>query len=231
MVEMVVADQKILGILSLDTRFPRIVGDAGASESYPFPCEIAVVDGAYSNAIVQDSPPSADILSAFIDAARELEATGVSAIVSTCGFLVTAQEEIAQAVNIPVMLSALSMFSATKLSCPGRIGILTASAASLGQNVLHSAGISMEEVAIVGLDKRPLFAKTFLSPKESQLTEFDRNEMESLVLEETEKLVSENADISAIILECGNLPPYAHSIRRKTGKPVFSIIDGANWMM
>jgi len=39
------------------------------------------------------------------------------------------------------------------------------------------------------------------------------------------RLVAEHSDISAIVLECTNMPPYAADIQRETGLPVFDIVS------
>ena len=39
-------------------------------------------------------------------------------------------------------------------------------------------------------------------------------------------LVAQHPEITVIVLECGNLPPYADAISAATGRPVQSILDG-----
>jgi Asp/Glu/hydantoin racemase len=217
-----------LGILSLDTAFPRIAGDAGNPMSYPFSARMHVVERADASVIVSDNPPPQEMLDAFIRAAKQLEFEGAAALVSTCGFLVHAQAEIARAVRIPVMLSSLSMYPMVQMVCPGSVGILTASARALGPNALAAPGVDDAEIA--GMDHHALFRDTFLATKAEQRREFDRDQMEALVLHEAEALI-DRAPLSALILECGNLCPYAPALRNRFGLPVFSILDAAGWMM
>ena len=47
-----------LGILMLDTNFPRIIGDAGNVDSYDIPARTLVVSGAGSLDIVKIGQPS-----------------------------------------------------------------------------------------------------------------------------------------------------------------------------
>lgn len=77
-----------LGILMLDTAFPRIPGDAGNINSYPFPAQIRCVTGAGSLDVVSASGPSDTLTEVFISAAQELKDEGAVGLVSTCGFLV-----------------------------------------------------------------------------------------------------------------------------------------------
>ncbi len=220
-----------LGVLSLDTAFQRITGDVGNANSYPFSAEIVIVDGADSTVIVRDSMPEDLLMERFIEATRDLERRGASAIVSTCGFLITSQKRIAASVKIPVMLSGLSLYPTVAAICPGRVGILTASRKALGPSALEAADIEANKVAIGGMEDEPTFAKTFLAKREEQLRELDREAMEKAVCKVAVELKDANPDLSAILLECGNLPPYAAAIREATGLPVFHLLDAAAMMM
>jgi Asp/Glu/hydantoin racemase len=217
-----------IGILSLDTRFPRPIGDAGNPRSYAVPARVKIVEGADSPLIVRDGLPDEDVLLRFENAARELEAQGVDAIVSTCGFLVTAQARMAGTVRVPVLLSALSLAPLVKITCPGRIGILTASEKALGPQALAAAGLEPAEIAIRGLDDVPEFRDTILVTRDAQPASFDQGAVERAVSDRAAALAADNPDLSAIILECGNLPPYAAAVRAATCLPVFHIVDAAN---
>lgn len=217
-----------LGILSLDTAFPRIVGDAGNPDSYPFEARVQVVPEAFATGIVSDSPPDACILDAFIAAAQALERDGARAIVSTCGFLIHAQARVAEAVNVPVMLSALSLFGLVRATCPGRIGILTASANALGPTTLAAADIHDAEIA--GMEHCALFRETFLAQKSDQRGAFSVAQMQTEVVDQAKALAARGS-LSALILECGNLPPYAPAVRAALGLPVFTILDAGDLLM
>ena len=217
-----------LGILSLDTAFPRIPGDAGNPASYPCDARVRIVERADASQIVADQPPSEAMTQAFIRAAQDLEADGAAAIVSTCGFLIHIQPQVARAVRIPVMLSALSLYPLVQTVCPGRIGVLTASATALGSNALTIAGAQDAEIA--GMDHHPLFRETFLATKPNQRQDFAPDEMQTLVLQEA-KAIAGRTSLSAIIFECGNLPPYASAVRETLGQPVFTILDAAAWLL
>ena len=218
---------RAIGILSLDTRFPRPPGDVGNPASYPFPAHVAVVDGADSPRIVRDGVPEERILRNLESAAVGLEAKGVAAIVSTCGFLVTSQARIAAAVRVPVLLSALSLFPVVQAGCPGRVGILTAAQDTLGALALAAAGIPPEAVAVSGLENEPAFARTILVTRDKQPESFDQSAVEAAVVRRALALQASYPDLSALLLECGNLPPYADALRAATGLPVFHLVDAA----
>ncbi len=220
-----------LGIISLDTAFPRIYGDVGNADSYPFDVIVEIVKGADSPLIVRDGAPDVAMLNLFKSAAIKLEASGAAAIVSTCGFLVTAQRQIAASVKVPVMLSALSLYPMVRTICPGRIGILTASSSALGTNALAAAGITRSDVAIAGMEDTPAFAEVILVTRDAQPKALDRTAIEQAAIRKVLKLQKVHANLSALIIECGNLPPYADAIRKETGLPVFDLLGAARMLM
>src|SRR5207245_4877919 len=88
-----------VGILMLDTRFPRIPGDMGNAATFPFPVRYQRVTGADPDRVVRRG--AAGLLPNFVEGARQLESEGVGAITTNCGFLVKFQRELAGAVAVP----------------------------------------------------------------------------------------------------------------------------------
>ena len=75
----------VVGVLMLETRFPRIPGDIGNAGTWPFPVLFKIVPGASPDRVVLRQAEG--LLDAFIDGARELVTAGVDGITTTCGFL------------------------------------------------------------------------------------------------------------------------------------------------
>src|SRR5439155_9376685 len=73
-----------VGILLLETRFPRIPGDLGNAETWPFPVLYKVVPGASPGRVVCDKAQG--LLDVFF-AAAELVCIGADGITTSCGFL------------------------------------------------------------------------------------------------------------------------------------------------
>src|SRR5215471_12968735 len=82
-----------VGILMLETRFPRIPGDMGNALSWPFPVLYKVVPGASPRRVVHDQ--ARGLLEPFLAAAAELVRLGADGITTTCGFLSLYQRELA----------------------------------------------------------------------------------------------------------------------------------------
>ena len=67
-----------IGVLMLDSQFPRIPGDVGNATTFNFPVRYKVVRGASPSRVVLDRDPS--LLAPFVEAAQELASEGVRAI-------------------------------------------------------------------------------------------------------------------------------------------------------
>src|SRR5829696_2940012 len=89
-----------LGILMLEARFPRILGDMGNARTWPFPVFYRVVKGASPERVVLEG--ARGLLPDFLAAAEELVRLGAEAITTNCGFLSLFQREIAAHVGVPV---------------------------------------------------------------------------------------------------------------------------------
>lgn len=215
-----------LGIMLLDTSFPRIPGDVGNSASYGFPIRLRTIAGATVQRVVFEADPT--LLAAFIEGARKLEAAGVAAITSSCGFLSPLQEQVAQAVRVPVFLSSLMQVPMAYATTQRRVAIITANAASLTDLVLRSAGIGPHiPLAIAGLEDVPAFSEPILQDAGAEL-QVEQIEKEMMAL--AFRLLHEYSDIGSFVFECHNLAPYARAVQAASGKPVFDIIDFAAWV-
>ncbi len=74
-----------IGILMLETVFPRIPGELGNATSFSYPVRYHIVKGASPEKVVRKQDPA--LLEPFIQGAQELERFGVKAITTNCGFL------------------------------------------------------------------------------------------------------------------------------------------------
>lgn len=94
-----------VGIILLNTRFPRIPGDIGNAGTFGFPVLYSVVEDASPHRVVREKAEG--LLEPFIAAARGLVEEGARAITTSCGFLAIFQPEIAASVPVPVFTSSL----------------------------------------------------------------------------------------------------------------------------
>ncbi|MFV2035032.1 MAG: aspartate/glutamate racemase family protein [Halocynthiibacter sp.] len=213
-----------LGILMLETRFPRIPGDIGNATTWPFPVHYRVVRGATPDAVVRNDPMNR--LDDFISAGRDLVAMGCDGITTNCGFLALLQDELSEALGVPVATSSLMQVPMVDQTLPPgkRAGILTISRASLSAAHLTAAGAATD-TPIVGTDNGRSFTGSILD----DLSEIDFDACRLDLLDAAGALVSTHPDVGAIVLECTNMVPYAADIRRLTGLPVYSIYSLLTW--
>ena len=211
-----------VGILMLDTRFPRIPGDLGNATTFPFAVRYHRVAGADPDRVVRRGAEG--LLPAFVEGARALEREGVGAITTNCGFLVKFQRELAATVGVPVFTSSLLLVPLVHrmLRAGGRVGILTVNAATLTAEHLAGAGISADTpIAVAGLEGEKEFTRVLLGDELELDVDLAREEH----VRAARRLVAEHPDVGAIVLECTNMPPYAADIQRETGRPVFDILS------
>ena len=217
-----------LGVLMLDTAFPRIVGDVGNPASYDGPVLFHVVEGADVMRIVRGEAPGGALVEAFVAGARTLEAEGVCGILTSCGFLGHVQETLAGAVRVPVLASALSLGPGIRAMTAGRpLGILTADSRALTPALLRACGLDPAGVRIAGLERDAAWRRLILAPKAAQADTLDADEIGGLAEKAARRLQDADPEIGALLLECTNLPPYEARLRRATGLPVFHILHGA----
>jgi hypothetical protein len=213
-----------VGILMLETRFPRIPGDMGNAGTWPFPVLYKVVPGASPRRVVRDRAEG--LLDEFLDAAKELVRLGADGITTTCGFLSLYQRQIAAHVGVPVATSSLMQIPVVeRILPPGtHVGVLTVSAAHLSTEHLLAAGAD-PATPVVGTDDGSEFTRVMLNDEER----LDVAAAERDILAAGDALVSRHPDIGAVLLECTNMVPYARALSERLRLPVFSIYSFVTW--
>jgi hypothetical protein len=214
----------MLGILTLDTSFPRIPGDVGAPETFDFPVVHEVVAGAYVEDVVHRRQQA--LLPAFIDAGRRLVDAGCTGIATTCGFLVRWQRELTQALPVPVLASALLQLPLVQRTLPaGRYaGIVTYSAADLGADALAAAGIDAD-TPVEGIEPGSYFEQTIRLGRPT----LDPVRMREDTVAAARRLLRSHPHVAAIVLECANMPPYRDAVQDATGLPVYDAALLIRW--
>lgn len=211
-----------LGVIMLDTTFPRVPGDVGNALTWPFPVRYRIVPGARVERVVGPEPDRS-LLEPMIEAARELEADGVRAITTSCGFLASFQRELAAAVAVPVLTSALLQvpFVAQLIRPDQRVGVLTARAAELGPRHFAFAGWSPDEMPVRIGELPPDAALHNVFTDDA--TEADTDVLEAELVAAATRLTREHPDVGALVLECTNFVPFSQAIRAATRRPVFDL--------
>ncbi len=214
-----------IGVLALESYFPKPPGHIKNPSSLGFTTCYEIIEGLTVPGLL--NKPSDDMIAPLLEAARRLEKQGVKAITGSCGFLALFQRQITEAVSIPVFVSSLVQAPLIYLMTGKPVGVLTASASLLTQKHLEGVGAADIPLVIEGLESSDEFAKVILR---NERNDMDLELVEAEVLSAGERLISRAPEIGAILLECTDLPPYAHSLQERFGRPVFDIITLANMM-
>lgn len=204
--------QPFLGVLMLDTRFPRLPGDVGHPASFAMPVRHRVVAGATAWRVVREPDPY--LAQPFIEAGRSLVAEGARALTTSCGFLVQLQHVLQAALPVPVWSSSLLALPALE-----RPGVLTVDAAALGAAHFLAAGAD-PATPVEGLLPSGHLQRVLLEDRST----LDPARAEAEVVACAQRLVQRHPEVRELVLECTNMPPYADAVAAATGRPVHHLL-------
>lgn len=206
-----------VGVLMLDTRFPRPLGDIGNPESFArlgIPVKYCVVKGANPMRVVRDGDIA--LLPHFIAAARSLVQDGAGLITTSCGFLTRFQADLQAAVAVPVFSSSLLWLN----ELGADTSVLTIDAAAL--KAQHLACVNgAANTPIWGVATGCEFQLAILHNRSQLNVQLARQNVVTAALE----LVEHFPATKTIVLECANMPPYAQAVAEATGRRVEHIMS------
>lgn len=208
-----------IGLLMLESRFPRFKGDIGHPETFNPPALVATIRNATPKRVVEDQ--ATGLVNSFSDAAKKLEQAGASLITTSCGFLVLHQKALETAVTVPLFSSALLAvpIAAEQLRPDGlRPAILTISSENLTDAHLQAADCPLE-TPIGAPDPKGHFCTQILGNHETM----DEDAARQDVITAATNLINKHTDIGALVLECTNMPPYASDLARLFKIPILSL--------
>lgn len=213
-----------IGILMLEAQFPRIPGDMGNAETWPFPVLYKVVRGASPDVIVRQR--GGEMLGAFQAAAAELVADGADGITTNCGFLSLFQAELAAHCHVPVATSALMQAPLIQRLLPvdQTVGIITISASHLSVDHLRAAGVA-SGTPVVGTDSGREFSRAILNNEPELNVAAARDD----ILDAGRELLAHHPEVGAVLLECTNMGPYSADLQQELRLPVFDIVSFVRW--
>ncbi len=215
-----------IGILSLDSNFAKVPGHIKNTTTFDFPVTYKIIKDARIPELM--GQPDRTLLEPFIEAARELiRDEGVRAITGSCGFLAVFQKEIADAVDVPVFISSLIQVPIVyhMLRSDQKVGVMVATKSGLTPEHLSAVGADHVPVCIAGMDAQKEFCEVIMEQNKQQL---DITKLEGEITSVAESMVRENPEVGAIVLECTDMPPFAHLIQKTVNLPVFDLITLTN---
>ncbi len=207
-----------VGILTLSTRHLLVPGNVQHAGTFRSPVIYEVVRGVSMSALMKGDAVATP---AIVEGARRLEAAGVDVVMGACGSFAHYQIEVAAALAVPVFMSILLEVPLILRALPPgrRLGIVFARVESFTDLVRRQCGIeSADRIVALGASQLPAFA-----PILEQSGELDSAALERQLTELTVQTVQADPTIGAWLLQCSDLPPYAHAIQRGTRLPVFDM--------
>lgn len=216
----------MLGILMLNTRFPRIPGDIGNPASFAYPVGYEVIEPATVDRIVSVRGPSADVMDAFVEAAGRLIDKGAVGLTTSCGFMAITQKELSGRIQVPVVTSSLCQIPLVQATLPPgkRVGVLTIDSRKL--TALHFAGVGApSDLPIEGVEGGVELTRII----QKDLPELDPKKAEDDVVKAGKKLLAKAPEVGAVVLECTNMAPYSKALAAALDLPVYDIIGLLDW--
>ena len=214
-----------LGVLMLDTKFPRPEGDIGHPSAFNVPTQRCVIAGAWPDKIVQSAAGlrKGRVVTPILQLVRRMAQDGAKAITTSCGFLVLLQKDMQAQVSIPVVTSSLLQLPRL-LALHQQVGVLTISSSKLGVEHLRAAGVPkarMGDVVVQGVDAGSEFATAILGNRAAMNLE----QAASDVLAAAIALKHRVPTLACVVLECTNMPPYRAAIEAATGMKTWALTD------
>lgn len=209
-----------IGVLCLESYFPKPPGHIKNPSSLPFPLLYAMIDGVTVPDLL--NTPSPALLEPFVQGAKRLEREGVRAITGSCGFLALFQRELAAAVSVPVFASSLIQVPLAYHMGGARapVGVLTADSRALTDRHFEGVGAQGIPVVIEGMETAQEFSEVILQNKRTRM---DTGQIGVEVMAAVDRLAARNPEMGALVLECTDLPPYAAQIQARLQIPVFDL--------
>lgn len=214
-----------VGIIHIeDVWYPMVPGNVVNASTFSFPVRLKAVRGLDIDSLFGEE--AVDVSEAVLAACRELEAEGVRAISSACGFFGQYQAKVAPQLNVPTALSSMVQLPWIQALVPGRkIAVLTADATSITAELLTGCGVQdASSLVFGGLQDAPEFS-VILSGGGS----FDNEAVQAEVVGVARELCAD-PQVGAVLLECSDLPPYAAAIQAAVGLPVFDFTTLIRWL-
>lgn len=217
-----------IGVLCLEDMYiPILPGNVMNGFSYDFPVQYQFVKGLDNKSVFAGKP---EVYDRILDACKELKKYGVRAITGACGFFGNYQSRLSAELDIPVALSSLVQLPwiAATLRPHEKIGVLTANGEACGATLLRRCGVpeSLDERLIIkGLGHEPHFSAII-----EDRGEFDNAVVKEEMLKKAMEIVEEHPETGAILLECTEMPPYAHLVQAATQLPVFDYTSMLVWL-
>lgn len=207
-----------LGALVMKSWVPKPCGHISNASNYDFPIYFQVVENSNTKAIHGGAQ---SIIPDILEAEKKCEDMGCKSIFTSCGYFGHFQRTIANHSSVPVYLSAVCLIPFIFRIMPKdwELGIICYNKDKLTTHLLEECGVTP------AMRARCHVADVIGQPELSCIIKdqghYNIDNGKNDVVNVARKLVSENINIGAILLECTDLPPHSYAIQEALGLPVF----------
>ncbi len=215
-----------LGIMIVDDIYPGFPGDVRNASAFPYPIQYDIIKGMDLNMLVwdEDKTPCRQLI---IDAAKRLESMGCKAIAAECGYFAYFQQDVVDHVDVPVFMSSLLQVPMIQqnIGKKKKVGILCHTASQLTETHLERVGIDVNSnYVIYGAHENGCveFDNLWISKTRPEIPHAYYTKSEEEIIAVCKKMVQENPDMGAIMLECTGMQPFGRAIQREVDLPVYS---------
>ncbi|WP_129778403.1 aspartate/glutamate racemase family protein [Peristeroidobacter soli] len=217
--------QAALGIVEMANKPLRHPGHLGHPGTFAYPVVYAGAATAFADRILNRDPA---VAADYVRQGERLQEQGIKALLTTCGFNVAYQSEIARRLQVPVATSSLLLLPLLLrlVSTERAVGVITFDRHKLDPALLEMSGVSASDVSrlkILGLDGTRTWHE--LSRPEPELPLQAIGDDLMLLIR---RLVTDTPTLGGILLECSALCPFSPRIRAETGLPVLDFVSLAN---
>ena len=212
-----------VGILRLDTHFPRLPGDIGVACSFRMPVRYRNLSRVGVGQVVTPDPLP-ELAQTLTRAAQSLEADGAALIATSCGFAGRFQEAVQQQLRRPFLASSLLWLPLLRAQygADARLGVMTFDARTLGpEHCPQAMRAEFSELALLGLPEACELRRVIDEDRDRLDAGRVRTELRDLVAD----WHAGHPELRAAVLECTNLSPWKTEIAGMLGCPVFDLVD------
>jgi len=209
-----------LGIIMLNCKFPRPIGDIGHARTFSFPVAYEVLYNVDPQDLTVNNNPEA--IGILLNAAEKLEKLGVGAIMTSCGLLLRYQKQLASIVKIPVATSSLLLLPliGNIISAEKKVAVICSKSSNLSIDTIKEfVNWDIDRLIIDGLENCKNFNRIINNQQPPY--EMDINIIYFELLELCRNLINQEPDIAMLLLECTNLGPFSNRLSIDLGLPVF----------
>lgn len=221
-----------VGILQLPANIPMLPGDMGNPTTFDFPVLYELIEEIDPFWVLADKPHPV-VMKKVIAACKRLTTQGITTIIGNCGFFANYQPEVSKSLDPGVQFFNGSLMQLpmllTSVGANKKVGVLTASKKLLMPSpALKYSGVSdadMKRIVVYGNEDGKEMQKVT-----GETGRFNPKKLEKELVNLAKKMVKENPDVGAIVLECTEFPPYAHAIQDAVRLNVWDFVTMTNFM-